>query len=43
MWIDEVYKWTGNDWVEVGKMKKTRSDHAVFTIMLEEEVMQSCG
>merc|ERR1712013_734083 len=42
-WIDEVYKWTRNDWVEVGKMKKTRSNHAVSTIMLEEEVMQYCG
>jgi len=33
---DEIYKWTGQHWEEVGKMKKTRSDHAVSTIRLDE-------
>jgi len=42
-WIDDVYRWTGNDWIEVGKMKEPRFNHAVSTIMLEEEVMQFCG
>jgi len=33
---DEIYKWTGQQWVEVGKMKKARSFHAVSTIRLDD-------
>ena len=33
---DEIYKWTGQDWEEVGKMKKARRFHAVSTIRLDE-------
>jgi len=33
---DEIYKWTGQQWVEVGKMKKGRAEHAVSTIRLDD-------
>ena len=33
---DNIYKWTGQEWLEVGKMKKARSYHAVSTIRLNE-------
>jgi len=33
---DEIYKWTGQEWEEVGKMKKARAWHAVSTIRLDE-------
>jgi len=33
---DEIYQWTGQDWEEVGKMKKARGGHAVSTIRLDE-------
>jgi len=33
---DEIYKWTGQEWEEVGKMKKARYYHAVSTITLNE-------
>ena len=33
---DEIYKWTGQEWLEVGKMKTARSSHAVSTIKLSE-------
>ena len=33
---DEIFKWTGQEWLEVGKMKTARSDHAVSTIKLSE-------
>ena len=33
---DEILKWTGQDWEEVGKMKKARYYHAVSTIRLGE-------
>jgi len=39
---DEVYKWKGEDWVEVGKLKTTRYAHAVSIVMLDEEVMPFC-
>ena len=39
---DEVLSWTEEGWVEVGKMKMARSDHAVSTIIMEEEVMEFC-
>ena len=39
---DEVYQWTGEDWVNVAKMKKARSSHAVSTIVMDENVMKFC-
>ena len=39
---DEVYQWTGEDWVEVAKMKKARSYHAVSTIVMDENIMKFC-
>jgi len=33
---DEIYQWTGQDWEEVGKMKKARSLHTVSIISLDE-------
>jgi len=32
----EIYRWTGQDWEEVGKMKKARQFHAVSSIRLDE-------
>jgi len=32
----EIYQWTGQDWEEVGKMKKARVNHAVSTIRLDD-------
>jgi len=32
----EIFKWTGHQWVEVGKMKKARAYHAVSTIRLDK-------
>ena len=34
--VDEIYKWTGQEWLEVGKMKNARGVHAVSTIKLGE-------
>ena len=39
---DEVYQWTGEDWVEVAKMKKARNAHAVSTIVMNENIMKFC-
>merc|ERR1712142_613679 len=39
---EEVYQWIEEDWVKVGEMKEGRSDHAVSTILLVDEVMQYC-
>ena len=39
---DEILQWTGDDWVEVGKMKMARSDHAVSTITMDDDAMQFC-
>ena len=39
---DEVLQWTGEDWVEVAKMKKARSSHAVSTIVMTENIMKFC-
>ena len=39
---DEVYQWTGKDWVEVAKMKKARRYHAVSTIVMNENIMKFC-
>jgi len=33
---DQIYKWTGQEWLEVGKMKTGRYYHAVSTIKLSE-------
>merc|ERR1712098_703917 len=38
----EVYQWIEEDWVKVGEMKEGRSEHAVSTILLVDEVMQYC-
>jgi len=40
---NQVLQWTGDRWVEVGKMKKGRGYHAVSIIVMEEEIMQYCG
>ena len=41
---NEILKWTGEDWVEVGKMYVThRYDHAVSTIRMDDYAMQFCG
>ena len=40
---DEVLQWTGEDWVEVAKMKKARNYHAVSTIEMDDNIMQFCG
>lgn len=40
---DEIFRWTGDDWEEVGKMKVARNDHAVSTIRLDNDAMQFCG
>merc|ERR1719481_623990 len=39
---DEVYQWTGEDWVEVAKMKKARYSHAASTIVMNENIMKFC-
>ena len=39
---DEVYQWTGEDWVEVAKMKKARYWHAASTIVMNENIMKFC-
>ena len=39
---DEVLQWTGEDWVEVAKMKKARNYHAVSTIAIDENIQQFC-
>ena len=39
---DEVYQWTGEDWVEVAKMKKARRYHAVSIIAIDENILQFC-
>ena len=39
---DEVYQWTGEDWVEVAKMKKARAGHAASTIVMDENIMKFC-
>jgi len=40
---DEILQWSGSAWVEVGKMKMARANHAVSTIRLEDEVLQFCA
>ena len=39
---DEVYQWTGEDWVEVAKMKKARYYHAISTIVMDENILRFC-
>jgi len=39
---DEVLQWTGEDWVEVAKMKKARYSHAASTIVMNENIMKFC-
>ena len=40
---EEVNQWNGDDWLEVGKMRKARSDHAVSNIEMNDNLMQFCG
>ena len=40
---DEILKWTGDDWLEVGKMQRARSYHAVSTIRMDDDAMQFRG
>ena len=42
-YYDDIFHWTGDDWVEVGKMKLARAYHAVSTIRLDDEVIQFCN
>ena len=39
---DEVLQWTGEDWVEVAKMKKARNRHAASTIVMNKNIMKFC-
>ena len=39
---DEVYSWTGESWVEVGKMKMSRYYHAVSSIGMDDSAMKFC-
>jgi len=39
---NEVYSWTEDTWLEVGKMKQQRDDHAVSTIQMDKELMEYC-
>ena len=38
VWLDEE-----EEWLEAGKMKKARVNHAMSTIQLEDAAMQYCG
>jgi len=40
---DEIYQWTGHEWIEVGKMKKGRYYHAVSTIKMDKRIMDFCN
>ena len=42
MYRDEVYSWTEEGWVEVGKIKKGREYHAVSTILMDDEITRFC-
>ena len=39
---EEILKWTGEDWEQVGKMKKGRGYHAVSTIRMDDDAMKFC-
>ena len=39
---DEILQWTGQEWKEVGKMKKARSSHAVSIIRMDEKIKDFC-
>jgi len=41
---DEIIVWLDKDqeWLQVGKMKKARVNHAMSTIQLEDEAMEYC-
>ena len=41
---DEIYTWLDEDqeWMEVGKLKIARSDHAVTTIKMDDQFMKYC-
>ena len=38
---DEIFRWSGDDWVEVGKMRVARYHHAVSIIQLDEDLCVS--
>jgi len=40
---DEIYQWTGHDWIEVGKLKKGRYYHAVSPIKMDKKIMDFCN
>jgi len=40
---NEVYSWTDDEWLEVGKMKEARNYHAVSTIQMDNELMDLCN
>ena len=40
---EEILKWNGSAWEEIGKMEIARADHAVSIIKLDDEVLQFCG
>jgi len=41
--FNEVYSWTGDAWLEAGKMKERRDYHAVSTIQMDnEQIMEYC-
>jgi hypothetical protein len=42
---DEIIEWrdVGQEWVEIGKMKMARYNHAVTTIQLDDPAMEHCG
>merc|ERR1719233_2826235 len=40
---DEIFKWTGETWEEVAKMKNARWSHAVSTIQLNDPAMDFCS
>ena len=39
---DEIWAWTGEDWVEVGRMKMARRSHAISSIRMDDEAMGYC-
>jgi len=39
---DEILAWSGEDWVEVGKMRMARRAHGISTIRMDDEAMDHC-
>ena len=40
---DEIFRWSGEYWVEVGRMKMARYHHAVSIIQIDEDLCVSSG